>query len=442
VTAYRIYYGGSKRNYDSFIDVAATSTGHSLNNLTPNVNYYVTVVPIDTQGAEGPMSNEHIDALAGTIDLRVQDESRLCFGTSNCPAQPEEVQRNSGREIMIPVDFPEGDWVNITVTYTVDSRLCSNVPDKCGSANWSNCTVTGTVCTSNLDCDTGDPADTCPAAWNPCGDPWDRTASVYLVLNDCIAGGGNCYGTSGNLELVRAVTPFGTDAPAPDGDGVVGPASWTMDVTPLRSMFTGTKHVGTFIGVWVAAGWYVTVDFHFSEDVLEASPEPPADGVIPVWFRDGGNDTTPTQVTIPTTATSVFGRAFMTGHGGVVDANCACGPGAPCDEFCSKNVHVKVDGLRQLTVQPDRTDCTPLPVGQCGPGTCSDWNACGCPSCTFDRSGWCPGFIACHTNEPCDQDFPADAWFTPGTTHDVIMDVQSLTPGASWANSLVVYWYE
>lgn len=419
VERYLVFVGTRSRSYTEIIDVGA-ATATSLDALNFNTNYYIGVAALDLDGNLSALSNEHIDALAGTIDLRVHDEDRLCPFDS-CPAgDPDKVQRRGGQEMMIPVDFPEGDWTNITMTYTVDSRLCAGTPeapDKCGQGN--------------------------PGGWNPCGDPWDRTASVYLVLNDCVESGGGCYGGDGNLELLRAITPFGTDAPPPDGTGVVGPTEWSLDITPLRPVLTGRKHVGAYIATWVAPGWLVSVDFHFSEDPAEASPKPPAAGVIPVWFRDGGNSSTPKTVSIPAEATSVSARIFTTGHGGVLNDDCICqAQGRPCDEFCSKQVLVRVDNIGRWVRQPTRTDCSPLGENVCGPGTCSDWNACGCPSCTFNRSGWCPGRIACHENEPCDQDADATSWFTPGSSHDVYMDVRLMTPGASWANSLALFWYE
>lgn len=414
VASYRVYYGPDRRTYAAMEDVGL-ATSHSLTGLTPNMNWFAAVVAVDVQGNESALSNEHFDALGGTINVRAHDESRLCYG--GCPPQPGEIQRRSGKEILVPVDFPEGDWVNVTLTFTVDSRLCVApiAPDKCGDQN---------------------------PGWNPCGDPWDRTASVYLVLNDCIDTGGNCYGQQGNLELLHAVTPFGTDAEPPDGTGVVDPPDWTFDITPYAPLLTGTKYVGSFIGVWVSPGWYVTVDFHFSEDPAEASPTPPADGIVPVWFRDGGNSTATVPVTIPSNATDITARLFTTGHGGVTSADCNCGSGQPCDEFCSKWVSIFVDGGLRTKVFPWRTDCSPLGEWVCGAGTCQEWNACGCPSCTFNRSGWCPGYISCHTDPPCDQDLDADAWFTLGATHDVNVNVLGMTPGASWANSLAIYWYE
>ena len=84
-----------------------------------------------------------------------------------------------------------------------------------------------------------------------------------------------------------------------------------------------------------------------------------------------------------------------------------------------------------------RTDCSPGP-------TCDTWNACGFPSCTFARSGWCPGYISCHDNDPeedpCDQDLEATGWLPPGETHDVLLEVVDIN--GSWSKSLVVYWYE
>ena len=406
VVAYRVYHGTSSRTYDAVVDVGL-STALSLTGLEPWTNHYAAVVAVDAAGAESGFSNEHVDALAGTVRVRGHDESRLCF--NGCPAQPGEIQHDSGREVVVPVTFPEGDWTRVTLTFTVESRLCDDVPDKCGMNN---------------------------PGWNPCGDPWDRTASVSLVLDDCVEQGARCFARQGNLELLRAVTPFGTDAAPPDGSGFVPPRVWSFDITPYASLLTGSRYLSAFIGVWVSPGWYVTTDFEFTEDPAQASPKPPADGVIAAWFRDGDNSTTPVPVTIPANATSVVARVFTTGHGGNTDpAECACAPN-PCDEFCRKVVTINVNGTPRWGTIPWRTDCSP-------PGNpCFNWNACGYPSCTYPRSGWCPGYIACHEDPPCDQDIPMTSAFTPGATHDFLFDVRLLTAGASWTNSVAIYWYE
>ena len=54
--------------------------------------------------------------------------------------------------------------------------------------------------------------------------------------------------------------------------------------------------------------------------------------------------------------------------------------------------------------------------------------------------GWCPGYIACHHDAPCDQDLLMTAHLRPGSTHDVDYNVTPLN--GSWSVSLVAYWYE
>ncbi len=397
VVGYRVYYGTEPGIYTNVRDVGpATSSSFSPVDIPTLTQHFFVVTAVDGDGLESVFSNQVEEATGGTVRFTAHDEARLCFG--GCPPQAGEVQRDSGRQSMVPVRFPEGDYVKALMFFTVDSRLCIREdPHYCA----------------------GPP-------WNPCGDPWDRTASVFLVEDDCIAQGGGCYGRDGNLELVRTVTPFGTDADPPEGTGNVGPRQWNYDVTPYLPMLTGTKHVGAFIGVWVSPGWYVDVEFIFFKNPATASPEPPADGFQLVSFRDGGNTATPTSVTIPATATQVVGRLFTTGHG----AN----PPGNCDEFCQKTVEIRVDGSPVWSTIPWRTDCSPAG------NHCSNWNSCGTSSCTFNRSGWCPGYIACHHNAPCDNDIDLTPWLTPGGTYDVQIMVPDIN--GSWANSLSIYWYE
>ena len=161
------------------------------------------------------------------------------------------------------------------------------------------------------------------------------------------------------------------------------------------------------------------------------------DGVIPVWFRDGGNSATEVPVTIPPEADQVFMRFFTTGHGAVGASN--------CDEFCQRFVALYVDGVSRFQTPAPvwRTDCTAFFPGVCPQGgTCTDWNACGCPSCAFSRAGWCPGSIACHHNEPCDQDVDITSFFPTAGTYDLRFEVRNMTAGAAWANSVAVYWYD
>ena len=298
--------------------------------------------------------------------------------------------------------------------------------------------------------------DTNPGGYNPCGDPWDRGAHLFLVQDEsCIQNGQSCI-NSNQVELMRAITPFGTDAPPPDGSGEVPPRVLTLDITPYASLLSGSKYIGAEIGHYVQAGWHVTVDFDLNLRTDEASSKRPAAGVSPLLWDGGGSVTTPRQVTIPPTAQQVFARFFVTGHGGGLaceypgtegdphsgnngkpctsSADCPGGSCQTCDEFCHRRHRVQVDGQDAWVVVPWRSDCTPGSIF-----ACQDWNACGWPSCTYSRAGWCPGYIACHTNPPCDQDVELTPFLTPGATHDVtwLVDYNA----GSWAKTMTVYWY-
>jgi hypothetical protein len=323
----------------------------------------------------------------------------------------------------VPVDFPPGEWTRILVTYTMDSRLCSppaqGTVSKCGDTN--------------------------PGGWNPCGDPWDRLGHLFLVLDDCVEAGTNCI-QPGNLELIRAVSPFGTDAPPPDGTGAVPPRALTLDVTPYRSLLTGPRWIGAEIVNFTQAGWYVSVEFELSKRPDEISPKPPADGLEVVGF---GPAPLPERVVhVPISARKVYMRLFTTGHGGSLacdggsndggactsGAQCPGGSCQPCDEFCHRTNRVLRNGSPVIQFVPWRTDCSP------SGNPCFNWNACGYPSCTFPRAGWCPGYIACHTNPPCDQDIDVTDIFAPGGSYNIGYDV--LVQRGSWPVSLTLFWYE
>ncbi|HEX4823486.1 MAG TPA: peptide-N-glycosidase F-related protein [Candidatus Polarisedimenticolaceae bacterium] len=426
VAKYLVYYGTAPHRYDAVKDVGpATST--SMTGLSANVNYYFAVVAVDPAGNAGPYSNEHVDCVAGRIALKAHDDDGLCWlsGGQSCPVRAGAVQRDDGFQLMVPVDFPEGAWTKITMTLTMDSRLCkvgaNGTTDKCGSTNPT------------------------PGGWNPCGDPWDRIAQTFLVLDNCLAGTGSCI-TNDNLELIHAVTPFGTDAPAPNGTGVVPPRVVTMDVTPYAPLLSGHRFIGAEIANFATAGWHVTTQFQFTKRPEEASPKHPAAGIEVVGF--GGAPLPSRSVSIPLGATQVKGRLFTTGHGGTqycdggsndgaactANSNCPGGSCQNCDEFCHRTNRILKNGAPVYTVVPFRTDCS-VPVT-----ACQSWNACGFPSCAFSRAGWCPGYLACTSNAPgCDQDIDLTSQFPPGGTYNVSYDV--LVQRGSWSVSLVLYWY-
>lgn len=418
VARYRVYYGKASRKYDFFKDVG-TATSTSLTGLELWVNWYTTVVAIDTNGNESPYSNEGVDAVAGRVRVRAHNDDYLCWGAGGCPPRSGTVQRADGWQLMVPVDFPLGDWKRVRVTYTIDSRLCkvgqNGTTDKCGGTN--------------------------PGGYNPCGDPWDRIANLFLVLDEaCLSNGQSCI-NSNQLELMRAITPFGTDAPAPLGDGRVPPRVLTLDVTPFAPLLTGRRYVGAEIGHYVQAGWHVTTEFEFSERPDEASAKKPAAGFAMLGY--GGAPLPAATLNVPANATKVYMRVFTTGHGGTLycdggsnngnsctsSAGCPGGSCQNCDEFCHRTNRILKNGSPVWTQVPWNT-CTVA---------CTGWNACGIPSCAFPRAGWCPGYIGCHKDAPCDQDLDLTTSFPAGSSSNVSYDV--LVQRGSWSVSLVAYWY-
>jgi hypothetical protein len=431
VTGYRVYCGRASGDYERMDDVGLVNS-HTVEGLEENVVWYCAVTAVDTAGNESDFSNEHQDVVGGTLDIRAHDDDELCWGADKCtPADPDKIQRADGFQLLVPVDFPEGEWTSITMTFTMDSKLCKrDDPHYCD----------------------GPP-------WNPCGDPWDRTAHAFVVLDDCVETGGSCI-THDNLELMRSITPFGTDAPEPEGSGEVPPRSLEIDITPFAPLLVGQqRYIGTHIGHYTPKGWWVTVDFHLSKRPEDASPEPPADGIEPLFF--GGAAPPTDTVSIPPEATQVYTRLFTTGHGGSAycdggsndgepcegSADCPGGECGNCDEFCTRTNRILVDGAPVWEYTPWRDCCYPRDSFECvtfgfgGPG-CQEWNSCGFPSCSYARAGWCPGEIACHYNldEGCDQDLDMTEHLPAGGTYD--MDYEVLVNRGSWSVSLALYWYE
>src|SRR5712692_5198289 len=134
------------------------------------------------------------------VQLRAIDQAHLYF-----PGPTPD----SGREVQMPVDFPVGDWVSVQMTLTVESFA---TPGRCSYPN-------------------------------PTGDIFDRSASVFLVLDESCLAGSRCMGTDGQVELMKAITPFGTDTRT-------GPRILTMDITPFAPLLVGTKYVGAWIDTY------------------------------------------------------------------------------------------------------------------------------------------------------------------------------------------------
>lgn len=194
-------------------------------------------------------------------------------------------------------------------------------------------------------------------------DWWDRAAYIAVVED---------AGTEQErvLEVVRFVTPY----------RVTG--EWTIDVSALRPLLSGTRTLRVFIDTWVGPGhangngWLVDARFDFVGGVPAELPVE----VIPLWANveatigdpmlpvDGQVE--PVTAMIPADASRVELRSLITGHGQGNANNCA--------EFCGlTHGYLVGDAAVQRLVWRD--DCGDNPIDN-QQGT---W--------AYPRAGWCPG---------------------------------------------------
>ncbi len=179
-------------------------------------------------------------------------------------------------------------------------------------------------------------------------DPLARVATVRLGVE----GGGE-------LELLRAVTPFG------------GGAEWTEDVTDLAPLFTWSHPVSVTLDTAEGA-WEVDLSI-----VFEPGPPPrEVRQVVPLFdqvdYRTA-SDIAALLVRMPVGVTSAAVRYRFTGHSTT---------GTGCDETCERTASISIDGTPRLELSPWRTDCASFvaasPLGD--PAVVS-----------LARAGWCPG---------------------------------------------------
>lgn len=228
----------------------------------------------------------------------------------------------------------------------------------------------------------------CPPPADAGCDHWDRRAFLGVVHR---------VGTVQTVtEILRFMTPYGVGA------------NWSLDVTGLRPLLSGSVDLRVFIDTWVASGsadgggWLVDASFEFAPGTPARVPM----AVLPLWdetaFDYGdpakpvGMFVKPAAVTVPAGATSVELRTFVTGHGqGNLD-NCA--------EFCART-HTFSVGAKSWPREVWRKDCATSTVpGQRG-------------TFQYSRAGWCPGAIVF----PWVEDVTAAV--TPGQSASVSYDV-------------------
>jgi Peptide-N-glycosidase F, C terminal/Peptide-N-glycosidase F, N terminal len=222
-------------------------------------------------------------------------------------------------------------------------------------------------------------------------DWWDRAAYIGVV-----EGAGT--ETERVIEVVRFMTPYRVEG------------AWSIDVSGLRPLLSGTRTLRVFIDTWVGPGhangngWLVDARFDFVGGVPAELPVE----VIPLWAYseatvgdpalpvDGQLE--PVTVGIPAGASRVELRSIITGHGQGNADNCA--------EFCQL-AHGFLVGTTAVQQTVWRDDCADNPINN-QQGT---W--------MYARAGWCPGADVIAWVED------VTAGVVPGEDVEVIYDLSS-----------------
>jgi len=220
---------------------------------------------------------------------------------------------------------------------------------------------------------------TCPAGG--C-DPWDQAGMVFLKKG------------LEQYELARYITPYGKAC-----------GGWTYDITDFKSLLSGSSEFVSYVQVWGASGWLVTVEI----ELVPGTPEWDYIKIDKLWdaehlvYGDPGvsHDLPVFTQTIHENAQKAKVRMTITGHGQGNTDNAA--------EFS----HV----VHNLWVSGSPTFAHDFWKDDCGSNSCSDQYG----TWTLSRSGWCPG------QDVQPDYFDLDGYFTPGADIDLDYVLQDYT---------------
>lgn len=200
-------------------------------------------------------------------------------------------------------------------------------------------------------------------------DPWDQPAKLMINKN------------GENYEIARYITPYG-----------VACGGWTWDITDFRSLLVNEVDWVSYVQVWGASGWLVSVELQ----LIEGSPLYPYSKVTKLWNEDNwvygdpdiSYDFPEKEVLIQPETVAAKIRMTMTGHGQGNTLNAA--------EFSEFTHHIWIDGEEVFEQHLWKDDC--------------DQNSCSPQNGTYlySRSGWCPG----QDVQPWEWDI--NGYFAPG----------------------------
>ncbi len=200
-------------------------------------------------------------------------------------------------------------------------------------------------------------------------DPWDQPAKLMINKN------------GENYEIARYITPYG-----------VACGGWTWDITDFRSLLVNEVDWVSYVQVWGASGWLVSVELQ----LIEGSPVYPYSKVTKLWNEDNwvygdpdiSYDFPEKEVLIQPETVAAKIRMTMTGHGQGNTLNAA--------EFSEFTHHIWIDGEEVFEQHLWKDDCDQ--------NTCSPQNG----TYLYSRSGWCPG----QDVQPWEWDI--NGYFAPG----------------------------
>ena len=200
-------------------------------------------------------------------------------------------------------------------------------------------------------------------------DPWDQAAQVFITKD------------SVTYEVARYITPYG-----------VACGGWVWDISDFRSVLTGKVDFTSYVQVWGASGWLVTIRLVLEE----GTPDYPYSMVTPLWDEDYWvyGDTAisydfPEQTIMMYPETEMARiRMTSTGHGQGNTQNAA--------EFAEFTHHIWLNGTQTFPQHLWKDDCNQ--------NSCSPQNG----TWQYSRAGWCPG----QDVQPWEWDLAGH--FTPG----------------------------
>ncbi len=206
-------------------------------------------------------------------------------------------------------------------------------------------------------------------------DPWDQPAMVNIVKNEEV------------YEIARYITPYGKAC----GD-------WTWDITDFRSLLIDKVDWVSYVQVWGASGWLVSIEI----ELQEGTPEYPFTKVDKLWSENNwvygdplvSYDFPEMAIMVDQVTEAAKIRMTMTGHGQGNTHNAA--------EFSNFTHHLLVNGEETFEQNLWRNDCDQ--------NTCSNQSG----TWTLSRAGWCPG----QDVQPWEWDMAGH--FTPG--QEVVLD--------------------